>query len=36
MVAISLFPASGAAATGDVVTLWRNAVTWAGEAGGPI
>jgi hypothetical protein len=36
MVAISLFPVSGAAATGDVVTLWRNAVTWAGEAGGPI
>jgi hypothetical protein len=36
MVAISLFPASGAAATGDVVTLWRNAVSWAGEAGGPI
>jgi hypothetical protein len=36
MVAVSLFPASGAAATGDVVTLWRNAVSWAGEAGGPI
>ena len=36
MVAVSLFPASGAAATGNVVTVWRNAVTWAGEAGGPI
>jgi hypothetical protein len=36
MVAVSLFPASGQAATGDVVTLWRNAVTWAGAAGGPI
>jgi hypothetical protein len=36
MVAVSLFPASGAAATGDVVTMWRNAVSWAGEAGGPI
>jgi hypothetical protein len=36
VVAISLFPASGAAATGDVVTLWRNAVSWAGGAGGPI
>ena len=36
MVAVSLFPASGVAATGDVVTLWRNAVAWAGAAGGPI
>ena len=36
MVAISLFPASGAAATGDVGTLWWNAVSWAGAAGGPI
>jgi hypothetical protein len=36
MVAISLFPASGAGATGDVTTLWRNAVSWAGAAGGPI
>jgi hypothetical protein len=37
MVGISLFPASsGTAATGDVVTLWRNAVAWAGAAGGPI
>lgn len=36
MVAISLFPASGAAATGDVTTLWRNAVLWAGAAGGPV
>jgi hypothetical protein len=36
MVAISLFPASGGSATGDVTTLWRNAVTWAGVAGGPI
>jgi hypothetical protein len=37
MVAVSLFPASsGTAATGDVMTLWRNAVGWAGAAGGPI
>jgi len=36
MVAISLFPASGAGATGNVTTLWRNAVTWAGAAGGPV
>ncbi|MGE0160875.1 MAG: carboxypeptidase regulatory-like domain-containing protein [Gemmatimonadales bacterium] len=36
MVGISLFPASGTAATGDVVTLWRNAVAWVGAAGGPI
>jgi hypothetical protein len=36
MVAVSLFPASGVAATGDVVTLWRNAVGWAGAGGGPI
>ena len=36
MVAVSLFPASGTAATGSVVTLWRNAVAWAGAAGGPI
>jgi hypothetical protein len=36
MVAVSLFPASGSAATGDVVTLWQNAVAWAGAAGGPI
>ena len=35
MVAVSLFPASGAAATGNVQTLWENAVTWAGLAGGP-
>jgi hypothetical protein len=35
MVAIGLFPASGAAASGDVLTLWRNAVMWAGAAGGP-
>jgi hypothetical protein len=35
MVGISLFPASGAAATGDVQTLWENAVLWAGAAGGP-
>ncbi len=35
MVAVSLFPASGNAAGGDVVTLWRNAVRWTGEAGGP-
>lgn len=36
MVAISLFPASGASAAGNVTTLWRNAVTWAGAAGGPV
>jgi len=36
MVAVGLFPASGAAATGDVTTLWQNAVTWAGAAGGPV
>ncbi len=35
MVGISLFPASGAAATGNVQTLWENAVLWAGAAGGP-
>jgi hypothetical protein len=35
MVAVSLFPASGTAATGDVQALWQNAVTWAGVAGGP-
>lgn len=35
LVAISLFPASGAAATGDVTQLWENAVTWTGAAGGP-
>ncbi|MEQ1855016.1 MAG: hypothetical protein ABL963_01020 [Longimicrobiales bacterium] len=36
MVAISLFPASGASATGNVATLWQNAATWAGAAGGPV
>jgi hypothetical protein len=36
MVAISLFPASGQSASGDVVTMWRNAVLWAGAAGGPV
>jgi hypothetical protein len=35
MVGVTLFPASGAAASGDVATLWRNAVLWAGAAGGP-
>ena len=35
LVAISLFPASGAAASGDTQALWENAVRWAGEAGGP-
>ena len=35
MVAVSLFPASGNAASGDVLTLWQNAVQWTGEAGGP-
>ncbi len=35
IVGVSLFPAAGAAATGDVTTLWTNAVNWAGAAGGP-
>jgi hypothetical protein len=35
LVAISLFPASGAAAGGDTQALWENAVRWTGEAGGP-
>ena len=35
LVAISLFPASGSAASGDTQALWENAVRWAGEAGGP-
>jgi hypothetical protein len=35
VVAVSLFPASANAASGDVLTLWQNAVRWTGEAGGP-
>jgi len=36
IVAISLFPAATAnQVAGDVQTLWENAVTWAGIAGGP-
>ena len=35
MVAVSLFPAVGAAASGDVQVLFDNAVSWAGAAGGP-
>lgn len=36
VVAVSLFPAATAnQVAGDVQTLWENAVTWAGAAGGP-
>lgn len=35
VVGVSLFPAVGNGATGDVDVLFQNAVTWAGEAGGP-
>jgi hypothetical protein len=35
MVGVSLFPGVADAATGDVDALFRNAVTWAGKAGGP-
>lgn len=35
MVGVSLFPAIGSAATGDVDVLFQNAVNWAGAAGGP-
>jgi hypothetical protein len=35
IVGVSLFPGAGDTATGDVTTLWNNAVGWAGEAGGP-
>ena len=37
MVGVSLFPAHGAVGgvTGDTGTLWKNAVRWAGAAGGP-
>jgi hypothetical protein len=36
IVAISLFPAATAnQVSGDAQTLWENAVTWAGIAGGP-
>lgn len=37
IVAISLFPGANFPdqVDGDVITLWENAVTWAGAAGGP-
>ncbi len=35
MVGVSLFPAIGQGATGDVAVLFQNAVNWAGSAGGP-
>ena len=35
IVGVSLFPASGATATGNTQEIWENAVNWAGVAGGP-
>lgn len=35
LVGVTLFPAIGTGATGNVATLFENAVTWAGAAGGP-
>jgi hypothetical protein len=35
IVGVSLFPAATQTVTGDVNTLWQNAVRWAGEIGGP-
>ena len=35
IVGVSLFPAAGQAASGDVDVFWQNAVRWAGEPGGP-
>jgi hypothetical protein len=35
VVGVSLFPASPETTSGDVGTLWRNAVRWAGAVGGP-
>lgn len=35
IVAVTLFPASGASATGDWQQVFRNAASWAGAAGGP-
>lgn len=35
MVGVSLFPAVGTAAAGDVAIVFQNAVEWAGSAGGP-
>lgn len=35
MVGVSLFPAIGLEATGDVAVLFQNAANWAGAAGGP-
>lgn len=38
IVAISLFPGASVPtdADGDVQVMWENAVTWAGQAGGPV
>ncbi len=38
IVAVSLFPAADdpTQVNGDVQVLWENAITWAGNAGGPI
>ncbi len=35
IVGVTLFPAAGTGASGDVQALWENAVGWAGAAGGP-
>ncbi len=35
IVGVSLFPAAGQAASGDVDVFWQNVVRWAGEPGGP-
>ena len=35
IVGVSLYPAATQTVTGDVSTLWQNAVRWAGEIGGP-
>ena len=35
IVGVSLYPAATQTVTGDVQTLWINAVRWAGEIGGP-
>ena len=35
IVGVSLYPAATQTVTGDVNTLWQNAVRWAGEIGGP-
>ena len=38
MVGVSIFPAHAPACcvSGDTGILWKNAVRWAGEAGGPV